>query len=368
MNSRVRSRGGNGLPSTAMTSLRGDVERRRIDDAAVDGDAALRDPFLGIAARGKAGAGHHLGDALAGFLDAWRLRRALVEFRLALAIGAAAAERRTLCENLAVVLVLATRPIVTRFAARMLLPVGAAFAASARTVDRVGRSSAGDPRANAKSADAPRRRGRRAAGQSAACRNCAHRRGRDGQSRSPRSSRFCHGLSTDRHRGRRTKILARATIGRTARELLVTAKFSLRPIATGAIAITRRPGAKRPIATRTVAVLAKAFATRRIGPLLAATFARGIGLPVAKLPVGRTPAGRRTSSRGRSSRLKFGRSPRGLNGRFSPPPRSSRGLNERFSPSSPRDGRLANGLSPRGRGASPNSRRGGRSSPSRLPA
>jgi hypothetical protein len=105
----------------------GDVERGRIDDAAVDGDAALRDPFLGIAARGKTGAGHHLGDALAGFLDARRLRRAFVEFRRAFTVSATAAERRTFCKNPAVVLVLATRPIVTGFAARMLLPVGAAF-------------------------------------------------------------------------------------------------------------------------------------------------------------------------------------------------------------------------------------------------
>jgi hypothetical protein len=108
----------------------GDVERRRIDDAAVDGDAALRDPFLGIAPRGQASAGDHLGDALAGFLDARRLRRALVEFRLALTVSATAAERRTFCKNLAVVLVLAARPIVTRFAARMLLPIGAAFGPS----------------------------------------------------------------------------------------------------------------------------------------------------------------------------------------------------------------------------------------------
>jgi len=68
----------------------------------------------------------------------------------------------------------------------------------------------------------------------------------------------------------------------------LTAEFSLRPVATGAIAIARWPGAERPIATRTVAVLAKACATRRIRPLLAATLARGIRLAVAKLPVGRT--------------------------------------------------------------------------------
>ena len=64
--------------------------------------------------------------------SARRARRAPVEFRLALAIGAAAAERRTFCENLAVVLVLATRPIGEApcdraLAARMLLPVGAAL-------------------------------------------------------------------------------------------------------------------------------------------------------------------------------------------------------------------------------------------------
>jgi len=90
-------------------------------------------------------------------------------------------------------------------------------------------------------------------------------------------------------------VLARAAIAAvaiairsTARELLVTAKFSLRPIATGTIAIARRPGAIGPVATRTVAVFAKTFAARRIGSLLAATFSRGIRLPVAKFPVGRT--------------------------------------------------------------------------------
>ena len=48
----------------------------------------------------------------------------------ALAICAAPAERRTFCEDFAVVLVLAARPLVTRFAARMLLRVGAAFGSS----------------------------------------------------------------------------------------------------------------------------------------------------------------------------------------------------------------------------------------------
>ena len=114
----------------------GDVERRRVDDAAVDGDAALRDPFLGVAARGQAGTRDHFGDALAGFLRLWlRAWRALVKIRRALAVGATAAEGGTLCKNLAVVLVLAARPILTRFAARMLLPVGAALGALARPVE-----------------------------------------------------------------------------------------------------------------------------------------------------------------------------------------------------------------------------------------
>src|SRR4051812_40011903 len=55
-------------------------------------------------------------------------------FSLALAVGAAAAERRAFRKDLAVVLVLAARPVVTGFAARMLLPVGAAFSRSALAV------------------------------------------------------------------------------------------------------------------------------------------------------------------------------------------------------------------------------------------
>jgi len=105
----------------------GDVERRRVDDAAVDGDAALRDPFLGIAARSEASPRHHLGNALAGLLLWLGARRPLVEVGRALAIGAAAAERRTFCKNPAVVLVVAARPIFTGFVARMFLPIGAAL-------------------------------------------------------------------------------------------------------------------------------------------------------------------------------------------------------------------------------------------------
>ena len=81
------------------------------------------------------------------------------------------------------------------------------------------------------------------------------------------------------------KTLARTAIGRTSRKLLVTAKFSLRPIATGAVAIAGWPGTKGPIAARAVAVLAKAFAARSVRPLLAVAFARGIGSLITELPV-----------------------------------------------------------------------------------
>src|ERR1700737_3647824 len=110
----------------------GDTERRRIDHAAVDGDAALHDPFLGVAARGQPCPRHHLGDALAGFLFARRSRRtALV--RRTLAIGAAAAERGGVGKYLAVFFVVAARPIGiaakgSRIAARMLLPGATPFA------------------------------------------------------------------------------------------------------------------------------------------------------------------------------------------------------------------------------------------------
>src|SRR5262249_7679900 len=108
----------------------GDVERRRVDDAAVDGDAALRDHLLGVAPRGQASARQHLRNALAGLL---RLRiflttRPPVEITIALAIGTAASEGRTPGEYLTVVLIVAARPVAeAAFAARMLLPVHAAL-------------------------------------------------------------------------------------------------------------------------------------------------------------------------------------------------------------------------------------------------
>ena len=43
----------------------GDVERGAGQNRAIDGDAALLDPQLGVAARAQAGARHDLGDALA---------------------------------------------------------------------------------------------------------------------------------------------------------------------------------------------------------------------------------------------------------------------------------------------------------------
>ena len=46
---------------------RRDVERGRCDLLAIDGDAAGRDPGLGLAPRAQPGARHHLGDAIAGF-------------------------------------------------------------------------------------------------------------------------------------------------------------------------------------------------------------------------------------------------------------------------------------------------------------
>lgn len=62
--------------------------------------------------------------------------RAPVKIPIALAIGAPATEGRTLLEDPALILVFTARPIAeAAFVARMLVPVGAAFGALARTVE-----------------------------------------------------------------------------------------------------------------------------------------------------------------------------------------------------------------------------------------
>ena len=114
-NSRVRSRGGNGLPSTVMTSLpvtssAGELitrpltvtrpcmihssASRREASPARDTTLAMRSPDFFSRRRPRRSRGPRVG--------------------LALAISATAAERRTLGENLAVILVVAARPVALR--------------------------------------------------------------------------------------------------------------------------------------------------------------------------------------------------------------------------------------------------------------
>src|SRR5216683_5954590 len=76
------------------------------------------------------------------------------------------------------------------------------------------------------------------------------------------------------------EILARTTVGRAARKLLVAAEFSRGPIA-----FPRRPRTIRAVSPRAVAVLAKTLAARGVGPLLAAAFPWRVRLLVAELPV-----------------------------------------------------------------------------------
>ena len=195
MNSRVRSRGGNGLPSTVMTSLAvtssaGELMTRPLTvtrPCVIHSSASRREARPARATT--------LAMRSPDFFSRGGRGGALVEIGLALAIGAAAAERRTLCKDLAVVLVVAARPTSSpRFAARMLLPVGAAFARAGRYCvgPRRGRSNFG--RSPVRTILARTRKARTfiaaaivaRIGQSAACRNCAHRHGPDGNSRSPR--------------------------------------------------------------------------------------------------------------------------------------------------------------------------------------
>src|SRR5712691_709746 len=270
----------------------GDIERRRIDDAAVDRDAALHDPFLGVAARGEACPRHHLGDALAGFLFARRPRRTPL-VRLALAVLAAAAERRTFYEDLAVVFVVAAGPIGRSIrgsciAARMFLPgtppftwtiklrpltkrpitLGTILARARKTrpliaaavLTRFVVTRLVEARL-VKVSGALTWRTRIASGMVR----------RAGVALLPR-----FGFTAIR-----PEILARAAlppvalaIRRAAREFLVATEFSL-----------------RTIAARPVAVLAKAFAARRVGSLLTAAFPRCIRFLVAEFLFGKSRGG-----------------------------------------------------------------------------
>src|SRR5450631_2232438 len=306
----------------------GDVERRRIDQAAVDGDAALHDPFLGVAPRGQSCPRHHLGNALAGFLFARRSRRtALVG--LALAVFAAAAERRTFYKDLAVVLVVAAGPIGRlRFAARMFLPGTAAFARALefRTVSKwaiaLGAILTRTRKARTLVAAAvlarfvetgfvetscaiaggagitPGMIGRRSIALLPRLRIAAiHTALPRGALAIPRGA-----LAIPRGAlaipVAAAKILAWAAVAairRTARKFLVAAEFSL---ALRTIAIARRPRTERAVSSRPVAIFPKTFAARRRGSLVAATVPWRIRLLVGEFPVGELPGRTRAGARG----------------------------------------------------------------------
>src|SRR5712691_3690535 len=265
----------------------GDIERRRIDHAAVDRDAALHDPFLGVAARGEACPRHHLGDALAGFLFARRPRRTPL-VRLALAVLAAAAERRTFYEDLAVVFVVAAGPIGRSIrgsciAARMFLPGTPPFTWTIKLRPLTKRPiTLGTILARA-------RKTRALIAAAVLTRFVVTRLV---EARLVKASLVkISGALTWRTRiasgmVRRTGVALLPRFGftsippvalairRAAREFLVAAKFSL-----------------RTIAARSVAVLAKAFAARRVGSLLTAAFPRCIRFLVAEFLFGKSRGG-----------------------------------------------------------------------------
>ena len=159
---------------------------------------------------------------------------------------------------------------------------------------------AGDPRANAQTAGARRRRVPRAACRNAACRSCAfrnsgRRRGTDGRcarhdrpkkhrasataSNSPRSPGFAIPVAV-------AEILARAAVRRAARrKFLVAAEFPLGPVTAGTVAIARRARRIGAISPRAVALLAKTFTARGVRPLLSAALAGRVGFLVAEFPV-----------------------------------------------------------------------------------
>jgi hypothetical protein len=234
----------------------------------------LRDPFLGVAARGQPCPRHHLGDALAGFLDARRLRRALLEFRLALAIGAAATERGTFGKDLAVVFIVAARPIVTRFAARMFLPIGSTLGPLTRTIE-FRTILTGTILART-------RKPRTLFAATVVARSIKARLVKipgistGGTGIAPAAILALLPRLGIAALGAISIILARATIPSvalairgTASELLVAAEFSFWPIATRTITVTWRSRTKGTSPTRAIAVLTKTFTTRRIRPLVA---------------------------------------------------------------------------------------------------
>ncbi len=239
------------------------------------------------------------------FLLARRPGRALLEIRFALAIGATAAERGAFCKNLAVVLVVAARPVA--IAARMFLPGGSL----ARTIEfgTVLTAFAGpvEFRPLAKWAIALRailartRKSRTLLAAAVLARLIEAwfviTAGRTGIPPDMIGGRSIALLPRFRlaaiPRGAlaipAAKILAWSAVRRTARgKLLVAAEFPLRPIPTRPIAIARRARRIRAICSRAVAVLAETFAPRSIGPLRSAAFARRVGLLVAEFPVLKT--------------------------------------------------------------------------------
>src|SRR3569623_527444 len=252
---------------------RRDVERRRIDNAAVDGNATLRDPFLRIAPRAQPCPRHGLGDPLAGLVLLWCCAwRALVRIRRPLAISPAPTKGRALGENLAVVLVFAARAFAA-LATRMLLP-GVAARRTVVTIPLKTRTAETFPLALAT-------------------------------------------FRTILARARKTRAVACTTI--------IAARCALFPRLVGAAVVcaieffawTARRSSLIPVEPRTFvalrsiiaiesrrawsiaarAILAEAFATRRVGPLLAkllvtellvAVSARAAGARIAALATRRT--------------------------------------------------------------------------------
>ena len=209
-----------------------------------------------------------------------------------LAIGAAAAECRTLGEHLAVVFIVAARTLGkpirrSRLAARMLLP---GVALLARTIEfRTVVAASRGPRkprtlvaarlarlvvtglVEARLVEIPRAVARRTGIGRASSRGPA--------------SRFCHGLESPRSPGRWPRSRRSPKSLRGPRSGAPRENFLSPPNFRSPCADDR---AVRTIALRPVAVFAKTFAARRVGPLLATAIARGIGLLVAEFPVGKS--------------------------------------------------------------------------------